>query len=156
MESEALTESLPITAVRTVIYNLMNLPPQVYIDCSGDMLITSQDEIRDCDINYIVRTFGSETAYKDPSIVTNRMPVYGDFSHDLHGDYMYAQNFQLYANELFMSLPSEMRFEYSNDPGLFLQDYEKNPESFERFFKVETASSTVPPPEGGTEGGGTP
>lgn len=133
-----------MSATSTLIYSAYNPPPagDSYID-TGDETFTDQSFVEDCDINHIIKKYDPSTGYCDPFIIRTARPQYGDFSDDLHGDFMYAQNLNLYAMAMFDNLPSEVRMKYNNDPEQFLAAYDADPSSFDCYLKIATASSTA-------------
>lgn len=119
-----------------IIYSAFNPPPRGYsdIECPLDEDMTDQSFYDDCDINHIVKTYNPLTGHVRQLIQGERQPFYADFSGDLHGDFQFAQNFLLYAEDMFMQLPAELRAKYENNAGIFLNEYDKNPEKFVEFF----------------------
>ena len=80
-----------------------------------------QQFARECDINHIMAKYSQTGRLTDGSGTSP--PMYGDFS-DVK-DFHEAQSVVLDANQKFSSLPSHVRFRFSNNPELllnFLQD----------------------------------
>lgn len=80
-----------------------------------DPSLTRQSETEDADINTIVRRFGLLGGMPKDA----RPLMYGDFSHI--GDFQSAFAAVADANELFMSMPAEVRSRFKNDPQTFLE-----------------------------------
>ncbi|WNK13691.1 MAG: internal scaffolding protein [Microvirus sp.] len=76
----------------------------------GEVSLTQQSASDETDINTIVRRFGLTGELPD----TFRAPQYGDFTEVV--DYQTAMNAVRAAEESFMSLPGEVRYEFNNDP----------------------------------------
>lgn len=92
------------------------------IRCEDDSR-THQSFAEECDINTIVRRFGVTGELPDV-----RMPTYGDFIEVT--DFQSAMNAVVAARESFDLLPANVRAEFRNDPGLFVDfcSDEKNAE----------------------------
>lgn len=76
--------------------------------------LTQQHEKDEADINEIVRRFGvtGELPY------VTAPPTFGDFTEAV--DYHTAMNVIARANAAFAELPADVRYEFHNDPGLFV------------------------------------
>lgn len=74
-----------------------------------------QHEAADCDINNIMAKYqrtGALDSYRE------RQPIYGDFSNV--PDYREACQIVLDAEDVFMSLPADLRKRFDNDPAEYL------------------------------------
>ena len=82
---------------------------------TGEKLVTKQSFKDECDINNIVRRFG----------VTGQMPVadmramYGEF--DTITDYQSALNKVMDADKAFMTVPSDIRARFNNNPAEYMR-----------------------------------
>lgn len=83
---------------------------------------TSQEFKDDSDINTIVERFGITGQLPDPGSV--KAPLEGDF-HEIY-DFQSALNVVRAAEESFMQMPADVRAEFKNDPGRFV-DFVNNP-----------------------------
>lgn len=83
----------------------------------------AQQNFKDeCDINTIVRRFGVTGQIPVPSIE----PQFGDFSGV--SSYHDAMNLLIDAQETFDAIPSDIRKQFDNDPGKFV-DFTLNPDN---------------------------
>lgn len=91
---------------------------RLQLDCSGDG-VTEQGHKKLCDVNAIMAKYvktglapqmKAEARYEDVSGL---------------GDYFEALLKVNAAHDSFMSLPAELRKQYDNDPGKFIQDMER-------------------------------
>lgn len=87
---------------------------RVQLDC-GDVRITKQNFKAECDVNNIVARAKKTGLVNHVSRYNGQ---YGDFSEPV--DYQSALNFMMEASDVFMSLPSNIRKKFDNDPGQFL------------------------------------
>ncbi|WNK14899.1 MAG: internal scaffolding protein [Microvirus sp.] len=85
------------------------------LSCAGDKGVTKQADLKDCDINLIMRRY-EKTGYLPDLIVKDGR--YGDFSEV--PDYQEACNIVKHADEQFQALDVEIRNRFSNDPAKFL------------------------------------
>ena len=82
---------------------------------TGEKLVTKQSFKDECDINNIVRRFS----------VTGQMPVtdmramYGEF--DTTTDYQSALNKVMDADKAFMTVPSDIRARFNNNPAEYMR-----------------------------------
>jgi phage internal scaffolding protein len=80
----------------------------------------AQQHFKDeCDINYILKTFGIEALAVNPLT-----PRYGDFTDVV--DYHSALNAVIAAEDEFMTLPAHIRTRFDNDPSKLI-DFMENP-----------------------------
>lgn len=82
----------------------------------GGPSMAKQEFKRECDINNIMKKF-ERTGLLDH--VAQYQGDYGDFT-DAPASYHDAMNTVLHAQEMFMTIPAEIRAEFDNDPGTFL------------------------------------
>lgn len=123
-----------------------------------DESLTQQSHAKRANINNIMKEYGKTGLLP----IVKAKPVYGDTP---VGDYHAALNFIRQAEQQFMQLPAELRTEFDNDAGKFLdfinddENIEKaremglaEPEIIEEPIQVEvvgdTPSTTTTPPEG--------
>lgn len=92
----------------------------------------------ECDINNIVRRFGVTGMLP----VAGRLPDYGDFTGI--NDYHTALESLRAADDVFMSLPSDIRSRFKNDPGEFV-DFCSNPDNLPELRKLGLAPTPADP-----------
>lgn len=83
-------------------------------DC-GENMMTKQSFKDECDVNNIMNKFRRDGLLTHVAAVEGR---YGDFG-DV-GSFHEAMNTVRTAQEMFETVPSEIRAEFGNDPGAFL------------------------------------
>lgn len=115
-------------------------------DASGlrceDPSRTDQSFAEETDINTIVKRFGLTGQLPDAGSV--RAPLEGDF-HEIY-DYHTAANVVRQAEEAFAAMPADVRTEFGNDPGRFM-DFVHNPKNMDRAVELGLAvKKEVPPP----------
>ena len=106
-----------------VITKRKNGTRRVAIDFTNDVSMTKQSFKEECDINNIL------AKYKKTGLLDHVNNYQGDYTDVTSmGDYHQSQNMVIQANETFMSLPAEIRTQFANDPGQFL-DFVENPDN---------------------------
>lgn len=100
--------------------------------------LTKQSFAKECDINNIMKRYE-----KDGLIAhVNRVQgSYGDFTNP--PDYQDALNKVISAQDMFMSLPANVRARFGNDPGEFLK-FVQDPGSVEEMVKMGLAVKREP------------
>lgn len=103
---------------KITFFTRFNPPPSPGLECK-DATLTRQEFVQECDLNNIMKRYAAGMPLPSGS----RQPLYGDFS-DIPD---YARAFQIVsdAHDAFMSLPSDVRDRFKNDPAQlmsFLQD----------------------------------
>lgn len=96
---------------------------RVTTDCSCDKPLTKQSFKDQCDVNKIMAKFDKTGLF---SHVNPNAGWYDDIPGDM--DFHKAQNMVLQGEAAFMALPANIRTEFDNDPGRFL-DFAMNPEN---------------------------
>lgn len=91
------------------------LPCKLKLKCDRAKSKVKQADAKMCDINNIIKTY-TKTG-KLPDIV-QRTFKYGDYASVI--DYQSSMEIIARSNEQFMSLPSELRNRFKNDPALML------------------------------------
>lgn len=74
---------------------------------------TQQHYAKEADINNIMRRYSKTGLLVDPSVVSSRVPRFGDFS-DIQ-DFQTISNRIREAENAFMALPSDVRSKFEND-----------------------------------------
>lgn len=99
------------------------------LECKDESL-TVQADAEQADINYIVKQFGltKELPYG------LAVPVYDDFS-EAPNDYHQALNFIRASDDAFMELPAEIRSQFNNDAGTFL-DFLNDPSNYDEAIQL--------------------
>ena len=117
---------------------------RVSIDCGGESR-TKQQFAKECDINNILKQFRKTGMITH---VAKQQGYYGDFIGA--GTYHDALNLIQDAQDMFMTLPSQIRAEFDNDPAKFLE-FVHNPDNEEKMRemgllqKVPQAAPEPPP-----------
>lgn len=94
-------------------------------------LLTKQEFLEESDINVII------ARYRKTGVLPNTFGNVGSF-----GDFSEVTNFQdamikiQDAEDLFMSLPADIRYKFDNDPGKFL-DFADNPENQDKLVEMK-------------------
>jgi len=102
--------------------------------------MTKQSLRDNADINHIIKRHGLNSILKDAQAFEAQ---YGDFdSTDLQD----AMNVVANANSLFEQIPSEIRNEFKNDAGAFI-DFATDPENHDQMAKWGLANPKAPIPE---------
>lgn len=104
---------------------------------------TQQQFAEEVDINTIVRKFG--LTGEMPENLNERMPNNGDFSNTVN-DFHTAQNMVRKAQEAFMELPAEVRAEFNNDPGRFI-NFVDDPKNRDRAKELGMLKPDAPAPD---------
>lgn len=99
--------------------------------------MTQQHFKEECDVNNILKRYVI-TGVCDH--INERQPIFADVSNV--GDFMQAQNMILQANEDFMSLPSNVRKRFNNDPALLI-DFLNDPASREEAISLGLVNAPV-------------
>ena len=106
---------------------------------------TKSDMKEECDINKIVAGFSNGKVPANLREITEAN--YGSF--DTEDDYASAMSKVVAAQQAFEALPSELRAEFQNDPGQFL-DYVNNPDNEAALVE----RGLLPPQQAGGNGDG--
>lgn len=89
--------------------------PRVQVDFSDDPGLTQQHFRDEANVNHIMAKYGASRLLEHYSQFQGN---YGDFT-DVQ-DYQTSLNEVIKAQDMFMSLPSEVRNRFGNDPAQFL------------------------------------
>lgn len=100
---------------------------------------TKQANKDECDINSIMRRFEKDGVVDHVNKVQGR---YGDYS-EIPGDYHAACNLVIEAQEMFLTIPAEIRAKFKNDPGEFL-DFALDEENRDELKKLGLLKTTAP------------
>lgn len=92
--------------------------PKVVVDTSGDRVRTKQSFAGEADINQIMARFHKTGMLVDPSVVDNRVAIFGDFTEV--GDFHSALGKVIRGRKAFDGLSSKLRTRFNNDPGELL------------------------------------
>lgn len=106
---------------------------RVQFETTGPSM-TKQSMSAETDINNIMQRF------VDGNAVTHLNKYegnYGDFT-EAPGDFHAAMNTVIKATEMFMSIPAQVRAEFRNDPGVFL-DFAQDPDNLDRMRELGLA-----------------
>ncbi|WNK14534.1 MAG: internal scaffolding protein [Microvirus sp.] len=100
-----------------------------------DVSLTSQNDVQQSDINYIVKQFGltHELPYG------RSIPEYADYT-DIPNDYHAARQYIDELNDAFMAYPAEIRSRFENNPANlldFLNDNNNRDEALQLGFITE-------------------
>jgi len=116
--------------------DLLNRDPNaLYCD---DPSLTEQSFKKDCDINYIMAQFKKTGLF---SHVSKYHGKYEDFTG--YPDYHEAMNIVAQADEMFMTLPADIRARFDNDPGAFIE-FVDNPDNAEEMRKMGLMEPIIP------------
>lgn len=102
--------------------------------------LTQQHFKDECDINYILNTFGIDALPVNPL-----QPRYGDFTDVV--DYHSALNAVIAAEDEFMALPANIRSRFDNDPSKLI-DFMENPANLAEAQSLGLVNKTEPVPVG--------
>lgn len=80
---------------------------------------TQQQFAKDADINTIWKRYQKTGLLVDPLTLKTRRPQFGDFSQ--LGDYQTVKNLVIDIEKRFMTLPSQLRARFENDPSVLLE-----------------------------------
>jgi len=116
------------------------------LDCSVEPSLTKQSFREEADINNIVnRLLRGELVNN-----LNEKPLqYGDVSEIT--DYHTSLNQVKAAENLFMQIPAEIRVQFNNDPGQFV-DFVNDPKNSDALIEMGLATRKGEPPTGGGDG----
>lgn len=114
--------------------------------------LAKQSFKKECDINHIM------SKYLKTGLINHVAKYNGKYGESLPTDFDYqdACNAVLEAQEIFMSVPSDIRRKFNNDPAEFLE-FVKNPENIEKMYEMGLAkrpSSANPDPQKSPSGEG--
>lgn len=96
-------------------YSMDDVSKKDALFCPKEEDMAQQQFADECDINTIVRRFGLTGELPE----NVRVPQYGDFTGI--SDYKEAMNAVRAADEAFMELPAETRYQFANDPQKLLE-----------------------------------
>ena len=124
------------------------------VSFQDEVSMTEQSHLKACDINNIMKRY-EKTGLLDH--VNTYGGNYGDFT--FAEDYHTSLNKILAADEMFMSIPAEIRAKFANDPAEFL-NFVHDPSNAEELVKLGLANpggadATDPSPSPGVGDGGT-
>lgn len=110
------------------------------LDC-GDERITEQEHKDECDINNILKK------YQTTGLIEHVAKYQGDY-HDCIGvgDYLEAQQKIVHAQEMFASLPSQIRERFANEPSQFLE-FVQNEDNKDEMIKLGLMNPPVEQPQ---------
>jgi len=100
--------------------------------------LTHQSAKDECDINRIM------LKWQKTGVLThaqNFQGQYGDFTH-VTGDYQEHMNAVIEANDMFMTLPANVRKRFDNDPGEFLE-FVNDPDNLEEMQRLGLAKTPL-------------
>lgn len=120
-----------------------NKRPRVFQPATGPSL-AKQSQAQECDINYIMAKY-SKTGVLDHLNV--HQGEYGDFQDA--SDFLESQILVQKAQDMFHTIPSDIRKVFHNDAGKFL-DFVQNPENIDSMVTMGLAHA-LDVPRGSTE-----
>lgn len=97
---------------------------------------TRQEFKDDCDINNILKQF------RRSGMITHRNEYKGQYGEFLAMDFHEAMNFVLETEEMFMTVPAQIRSRFNNDPAEFV-DFVTNPQNQEEIYSMGLAERPV-------------
>jgi phage internal scaffolding protein len=105
---------------------------RVSLDC-GDVRHTKQSFKQECDVNHILRK------YRKTGLIEHANAYQGDYS-DVTSvpSYQDALNALQRANDMFLTVPSDIRRKFNNDAGQFL-DFVNDPANKEALYDMGLA-----------------
>lgn len=108
---------------------------------------TKQSFAKEANINNIMKRYNKTGFYTDPAIAPTRKPMFGDFSGQV--DFQSVQQRISTAYQEFEKLPSDIRAQFDNDPGLFLDTF-NDPQHLElmRELGLKEKAELHQPPKG--------
>lgn len=116
----------------------------------GTVSMTRQEFVDDCDISNIL------SKYASTGMITHantKLPSYDDVADVV--TYQEALNITIKAQEAFMTLPSKIRSQFENDPGLFL-DFANDPANGKKLVEMGLAQTVRLPDEADSSTGSIP
>ena len=125
-----------------------NFMPQRYAKIFVEPSMTKQSFRDECDINQIIDRYKATGLLTDPLNPSNRRPMYGNFSEI--PTYQEALDYIAMATDEFMSLPSNIRKRFDNDPGqylAFIEDEANREEAIALGLVEKTVPVQVPVPD---------
>lgn len=99
--------------------------------------MTVQSDAADCDINVIMSRY-KQTGVLPLNMLRNKKGIYADVSE--FGDYRDCLNKVQAAEHMFMSMPSDVRARFQNNPALFL-DFASNPRNAQELIDLGLATA---------------
>lgn len=121
-------------------YDLKEASDSSGLDCSVDGFgRTKQSFAEEADINTLIRRFG----IGNPLPQGARLPSYGDFTGV--GSYQDALNVLDAADRAFYAVPADVRSRFGNNPGLFLDFFNKS-ENYDEALKLGLVVAREAPP----------
>lgn len=116
------------------------------LDFSATRSLTKQSPRDDLDVNRLVKRYGSVENLASFANLSPVKPSFGDFTSPID----YAQSLEIIGkvDDAFSSLPSDIRFRFSNDPAELL-DFLENPQNKAEavrlgFFGEEGSGASAP------------
>lgn len=107
----------------------------------GDERITEQEHKDECDINNILKK------YQTSGLLDHVNTYQGNYQDCIDvGDYFEAQQKISYAQEMFASLPSQIRDRFSNEPANFLE-FVQNEDNKDEMIKLGLMNPPVEQPQ---------
>ena len=123
------------------IHSIFKNPPKTGIEFIEPTL-TQQQFKSECDINCIMQRYAKTGLLVDPTIQSNRKPIFGDFSAEF--DYQSTQNMIVSANQQFAELSATLRKRFHNNPAELLE-FLGNEENRDEAVKLGLINAPVEP-----------
>lgn len=121
-------------------------------DAGPDPSRTRQEFRDECDINVLMKKYERDGLLAH---VREFNGQYGDFT-NVPQSYQDACNQIIAAQEMFMSIPAEVRAKFDNDPGKFLELVESDPEGEKLYELGLTRADFLPPSKRPKDGAAAP
>lgn len=122
-------------------YNYTRGVSALYATVNNEESLTQQGDAAECDINVIVKRFSGQGGLL-PNVT--QQPMFGDFTEV--GDYRSMVEKVNQANELFASVPAEIRRRFGNDPQEFI-NFCANKDNLDELRKMGLANKLPDPPK---------
>lgn len=108
-----------------------------FVDENGEEAVgkTEQCHKNECDINNVIKKYDKHKIFTH---VNNTIGHYGDYTEV--DEFAVALNKVAKAQELFDALPSEIRKEFNNDPGDYIE-FVTNPENMDKMVEMGLAKA---------------
>lgn len=124
------------------MFNRHGIPrPNITVDFTGEQTLTEQSHKSECDMHNILRQ------YRQTGLVAHVRQYEGKYMDMPNAlDFQQSMNVIAEANQMFASVPADIRKKFGNDPAQYLE-FVQNPENLDALREMGLANAVEAPLE---------